>query len=419
MLQEMRIVLHNVGETDPVSVEDYRNRGGYESLRKALTMPPEDVIAEMEKSRLRGRGGAGFPVGKKWGFVQRVEADQKYVICNADEGEPGTNKDRVILSGDPHSVFEGMAIAAWAVGASQGFLYLRFEYPYLFPILEQALQNARQAGCLGDNIYGTDFHFDITVISGGGAYICGEETALIESIEGKRGEPRFKPPYPGISGLYGKPTLINNVETLANIPVILERGGEWFSQIGAPSCTGTKVFTLCGNIAEKGVFEYPMGTNLRDIIEAHGGVKDNRDLRGFMLGGQSGVLINASQIDLPMDIDSCQQAESVLGTGTIMVIDDYTEILDLVENIMKFFIEESCGKCTPCREGNIRIYEIIQRINRGQGKMEDLVLLEELAETMNIASLCGLGQNSSVAVITSLHNFQDDYLKAIKRGLRE
>ena len=418
MLQETRIVLRNVGEIDPVSVEDYRKRGGYESLRKALTMPPEDVIAEMEKSKLRGRGGAGFSTARKWSFVFQAESEQKYVICNADEGEPGTNKDRIVLSNDPHSVFEGMAIAAWAVGADQGFLYLRFEYPYVFPVLEQALQNAREAGCLGKNIFGTDFNFDIIVVSGGGAYVCGEETALIESIEGKRGEPRFKPPYPGISGLYGKPTVVNNVETLANIPVILDRGGEWFSRIGVPSCTGTKVFTLCGNIAQKGVFEYPMGTNLRDIFETHGGVKDNKDLRGFMLGGQSGNLINASQINLPMDIDSCQQAEAVLGTGTIMVIDDYTEILDLVENIMKFFIEESCGKCTPCREGNIRIYEIIQRINRGEGKMDDLILLEELAETMNIASLCGLGQNSSVAVITSLHNFRDDYLKAIERGRR-
>jgi len=418
MLQETRIVLRNVGEIDPVSVEDYRKRGGYESLRKALTMPPEDVIAEMEKSKLRGRGGAGFSTARKWSFVFQAESEQKYVICNADEGEPGTNKDRIVLSNDPHSVFEGMAIAAWAVGADQGFLYLRFEYPYVFPVLEQALQNAREAGCLGKNIFGTDFNFDIIVVSGGGAYVCGEETALIESIEGKRGEPRFKPPYPGISGLYGKPTVVNNVETLANIPVIIDRGGEWFSRIGVPSCTGTKVFTLCGNIAQKGVFEYPMGTNLRDIFETHGGVKDNKDLRGFMLGGQSGNLINASQINLPMDIDSCQQAEAVLGTGTIMVIDDYTEILDLVENIMKFFIEESCGKCTPCREGNIRIYEIIQRINRGEGKMDDLILLEELAETMNIASLCGLGQNSSVAVITSLHNFRDDYLKAIERGRR-
>ncbi|MDR0310406.1 MAG: NADH-quinone oxidoreductase subunit NuoF [Acidobacteriota bacterium] len=418
MLQETRIVLRNVGEINPVSVEDYRKRGGYESLRKALTMPPEDVIAEIEKSRLRGRGGAGFPTARKWSFVLKAESEQKYVICNADEGEPGTNKDRIVLSNDPNSVFEGMAIAAWAVGADRGFLYLRFEYPYVFPILEQALQNARDAGCLGKNIFGTDFNFDITVVSGGGAYVCGEETALIESIEGNRGEPRFKPPYPGISGLYGKPTVVNNVETLANIPVIMDKGGEWFSKTGVPSCTGTKVFTLCGNIAQKGVFEYPMGTNLRDIFETHGGVKDNRDLRGFMLGGQSGNLINASQIDLPMDIDSCQQAESVLGTGTIMVIDDYTEILDIVENIMKFFIEESCGKCTPCREGNIRIYEVIQRINRGEGKMDDMILLEELAETMNIASLCGLGQNSSVAVITSMHNFREDYLKAIERGRR-
>lgn len=418
LLKEERIVLRNAGKINPVSVEDYRSQGGYEALHQVLSMHPRDIIAEMKRSGLRGRGGAGFPLWKKWDFAAATPPGQKYVICNADEGEPGTNKDRVILSNDPGSVMEGMAIAAYAVGADKGYLYLRYEYPYLFPILEQAIENARRSGYLGKHILGSDFSFDIEVLSGGGAYVCGEETALIQSIEGKRGEPRFKPPYPGEHGLYGCPTLVHNVETLANVPVIITRGGEWFSQIGVPSCTGTKVFTLCGNVAQRGVFEYPMGTNLKDIYETHGGVKGGRDLLGFMLGGQSGNLINASQIDLPMDIDSCQQAESVLGTGTIMVIDDYNDILDIVENIMSFFIEESCGKCTPCREGNIRIYEIIQRIRGGQGRMEDLTLLEELAATMNVASLCGLGQNSSVAVITSLHNFRQDYVKAIERGLR-
>lgn len=418
MLAETRIVLRNAGKIDPVSTQDYRKHGGYESLRKALSMKREEVVAELKRSGLRGRGGAGFPVWKKWSFTAEAQADQKYVICNADEGEPGTNKDRVILSSDPNSVFEGMAIAAYAVGANMGYLYLRREYQYVASILNEALENAQEEGCLGTNILGSPFSFEIEVVSGGGAYVCGEETALIESIEGRRGEPRFKPPYPGISGLYGKPTVVNNVETLANVPAIIQKGGEWFSRIGVPSCTGTKVFTLCGNITRKGVFEYPMGTNLRDIYETHGGVKDNFDLRGFMLGGQSGNLINADQIDLPMDIDSCQQAESVLGTGTIMVIDDRHDILDIVENIMSFFIEESCGKCTPCREGNIRIYEILRRINGGQGRLEDLALLEDLASTMNVASLCGLGQNSSVAVITSLHNFRNVYLKAIERGRR-
>ncbi len=418
MLSETRIVLRNLGRIDPVSVQDYQKQGGYGPLRKALSMKTEEVIAEMKRSGLRGRGGAGFPVWKKWSFTASAQSGQKYVICNADEGEPGTNKDRVILSGDPNSVFEGMAIAAYAVGADRGFLYLRREYPYVAPILDQALENARAEGCLGKNILGSSFSFDIEVISGGGAYVCGEETALIESIEGRRGEPRFKPPYPGVSGLYGRPTVVNNVEVLANVPVILQRGGEWFSGIGVPNCTGTKVFTLCGNITQKGVFEYPMGTNLRDIYETHGGVKDNFDLRGFMLGGQSGNLINAGQMDLSMDIDSCQQAESVLGTGTIMVIDDRNDILDIVQNIMSFFIEESCGKCTPCREGNIRILEILRRISGGEGRMEDLTLLEDLAGMMNVACLCGLGQNSSVAVITSLHNFREVYVKAIERGRR-
>ena len=416
ILKEERIVLRNAGKIDPVSVADYRSQGGYEALKQDLGMDSQALIAEMKRSGIRGRGGAGFPLWKKWDFTASAPGDQKYLICNADEGEPGTNKDRIILSKDPHSVLEGMAIAAWAVDASQGYLYLRYEYPDLFPLLNKALNQARQANCLGRDILSSGFSFDIEVVSGGGAYVCGEETALIQSIEGLRGEPRFKPPYPGTRGLYGCPTLVHNVETLANVAEIVKKGGEWFSSIGVPSCTGTKVFTLCGNISQRGVFEYPMGTNLKDIYETHGGVKAGRDLLGFMLGGQSGNLINASQIDLPMDIDSCQQAESVLGTGTIMVIDDYHDILDIVENIMSFFIEESCGKCTPCREGNIRIYEIIRRIRAGQGQMEDLTLLEELAATMNVASLCGLGQNSSVAVITSLHNFRQVYVKAIERG---
>ncbi len=418
MLQETRIVLRNVGEIDPVSTEDYKAKGGYGALKKALSMKPEEVIEEIKTSKLRGRGGAGFYTGQKWAFVAGAESEKKYVICNADEGEPGTNKDRVVLSNDPNSVFEGMAITAYATGADEGYIYLRFEYPYLFPLLEEALENARKEGCLGKNIMGTDFSFDIIIVSGGGAYVCGEETALIESIEGKRGEPRFKPPYPGAQGLYGKPTTVQNVETLANIAPIIEKGGEWFAGIGVPSCTGTKVFTLCGNIAEKGVFEYPMGTNLKEIFEAHGGVAGNRDLQGFMLGGQSGNLINAGQINLPMDIDSCAAAEAVLGTGTIMVFDDFRDVIGIVENIMSFFIRESCGKCTPCREGNIRIYEIIQRIRNGEGRMDDLGLLEDLAETMEFASLCGLGKNSSIAVITSLHNFRDDYVRAIERGHR-
>ncbi|MCL1913603.1 MAG: NADH-quinone oxidoreductase subunit NuoF [Eubacteriaceae bacterium] len=413
MLQETRIVLRHMGKTNPISAEEY---GMYASLRKALEMPALDVVGEVNASKLRGRGGAGFPAGKKWEFVLYTDADQKYVVCNADEGEPGTNKDRVILSNDPHSVFEGMAIAGWAVGATQGFIYLRFEYPYVFSILEQALDSARAAGCLGKNIFGSGFDFDITVVSGGGAYVCGEETALLESIEGNRGEPRYKPPYPGISGLYAKPTLINNVETLANIPIILEKGGEWFSQIGTPSCTGTKLFTLCGNIAKPGIYEYPMGTNLKDIFEAHGGIKDGKGLLGFMLGGQSGSLINASQIDVAMDIDSCQNAGFVLGTGTIMAIDDTTDILELTENIMSFFVEESCGKCTPCREGNARIYEVLQRICRGDGNLGDLDLLGDLTETMSIASFCGLGQSSGTAVITGMQNFKEDYLSAVERG---
>jgi len=418
MLQETRIVLRNVGLIDPVSIDDYRARGGYEGLRKALSVTPDQVIKEIETSALRGRGGAGFPTGKKLRISNGVEADQKYIICNADEGEPGTNKDRVILSNDPNTVLEGMAIAAYAAGATKGFVYLRYEYPYIFPILEEAIENATKAGCLGKNIFGSGFDFEVDVVSGGGAYVCGEETALIASISGKRGEPQFKPPYPGVSGLYGKPTVVNNVETLSNLPSILEMGGERFKQIGVPNCTGTKVFTVCGNAERNGVVEYPMGTNLKDIFEAHGGVKNGRDLRGFMLGGQSGNLINPDQMDMNMDIESCREAGCVLGTGTVMVIDDYNEILDIVENIMTFLIHESCGKCTPCREGNIRMHELVHGINAGHGKLEDLDLLEELADTMRLASLCALGQNSSYPVTSSIHNFRPDYIRAIERGQR-
>lgn len=418
MLNENRIVLRNVGRVNPVSVEDYCIRNGYSALRTALDLPPQAIIHDVEQSGLRGRGGAAFPTGKKWQFAANTDADIKYVICNADEGEPGTNKDRIILSKDPHSVFEGMALAAYAVGASKGYIYLRYEYTNIVPVIEEALANARAAHYLGDNILGSDFSFDITLVSGGGAYVCGEETALIESIEGYRGEPRFKPPYPGVSGLYGKPTVVNNAETLANVPEIIRRGPDWFRSIGVPSCPGTKAFTLCGNIAEPGVYEYPMGTNLRDIFEAHGGVKDGHDLLGFMLGGQSGSLINSNQIDLPMDIDSCAKNDVIFGTGTIMVIDDFSDILDIVENIMTFFVHESCGKCTPCREGNKRILDIVRRINAGHGKMEDLDTLGELSSTMYIAALCGLGQASPVAVMSSLRNFRGTYIKAIERGVR-
>lgn len=419
MLTEYRIVLRNVGKIDPMSAVEYRARGGYSGLEKAIKMSAEQVIEELRISGLRGRGGAGFPSWKKLDVSSKVEADQKYVICNADEGEPGTNKDRVILSYDPNSVFEGMAIAARAIGATKGLIYLRYEYPQLFPLIEKALSNARKSGFLGNDIMGTGFNFDIDLVSGGGAYVCGEETALIASIEGRRGEPQFKPPYPGVSGLWGKPTVVNNVETLANFGAILEKGGKWYSEIGVPNCTGTKVFTLCGKIAEKGVFEYPMGTNLRDIFKKHGGVKDGRELKGFMLGGQSGNLINAQQVDLPMDIDTCRARDATLGTGTIMVIDDYHDILDIVENIMTFFIYESCGKCTPCREGNVRLHELIHKINIGNGTIEDLDLLEELAETMRLTSLCALGQNSFFPVITSLKNFRYDYMRAIERGQRK
>lgn len=410
-MEETTIILRNVGQIDPASVEEYMQRGGYESLKKALAMQPAEIIQLLKDAKLRGRGGAGFPTGLKWSFVANTPADQKYVVCNADEGEPATNKDRVLMSNDPHSLIEGMAIAGYACGATKGYIYLRAEYPYIFPILEHAIEQAHAVGSLGEQIFGSDFSFEIDVISGGGAYVCGEETALLDSIEGRQGEPRPKPPFPGVKGLYGKPTLINNVETLANVPVIIDHGADWFKAIGTEGSAGTKLYTLCGNIKNRGVFEFPMGANLRDLIyKAGGGLKENRGLLGVQLGGASGPIINATQIDRILDIDHN------LGAGDIMVIDDTNNILDIVENLLSFFVHESCGKCTPCREGNMRLFQTIKKIIDGQGKPEHLDLIEDLSETMMKASLCGLGQASPVPVVSSLENFRSVYEKAIERG---
>lgn len=410
-MEETNIILRNVGQIDPSSVEEYMQRGGYESLKKALAMQPNEIIQLLKDAKLRGRGGAGFPTGLKWSFVADTPADQKYVVCNADEGEPATNKDRVLMSNDPHSLIEGMVIAGYACGATKGYIYLRAEYPYIFPILEQAIARAHAVGSLGEKIFGSDFSFEIDVISGGGAYVCGEETALLDSIEGRQGEPRPKPPYPGVKGLYGKPTLINNVETLANVPVIIDHGADWFKAIGTECSAGTKLYTLCGNVKNRGVFEFPMGVNIRDLIyKTGGGLKENRGLLGVQLGGASGPIINATQIDRILDIDHN------LGAGDIMVIDDTNNILDIVENLLSFFVHESCGKCTPCREGNMRLFQTIKKIIDGQGKPEHIDLIKDLSETMMKASLCGLGQASPVPVVSTLENFRSVYDKAIERG---
>lgn len=410
-MEETRWVMRNIGVIDPVSVKDYCSHGGYEGLRRALKITGPQIIEELRDSMLRGRGGAGFPVATKWETVLKTQADKKYIVCNADEGEPATNKDRIVMSGDPHGMLEGMAIAGYALGSDKGYIYLRAEYPYLFPVLEEAINQAKAANLLGENICDSGFSFDIEVVSGGGAYICGEETALLESIEGKQGEPRFKPPYPGAYGLYGRPTLVNNVETFANIPLIMERGAAWFKSVGTPGSTGTKLFTLSGNLKNRGVMEFPMGVNLKDIIyDAGGGITDDNGILGVHLGGASGPIINSSQIDRILDIDHD------LGAGDVMVIDNTNDILDVVENLTSFFVHESCGKCTPCREGSTRLLEIIRNIRGGRGQFGDIELLQELGETMVYSSLCGMGQTSPIPILSTIENFRSTYERAIERG---
>ncbi len=416
-MQETRVVLRNVGKIDPLKVEDYVAAGGYEGLKKALSMTQDDIIATVKASGLRGRGGAGFPTGLKWSFTKPVEAAQKYIVCNADEGEPATNKDRVILSGDPNSVFEGMAIAGLAIGATMGYIYLRAEYPYLFVSLNKALDNAKAKGYIGKNILGSGKDFDIKIVSGAGAYVCGEETALIESIEGSRGEPRFKPPYPGVEGLWKAPTIVNNVETLANVPQIIVNGGEWFAGIGSANSSGTRIFTLCGNIVNPGVYEFPTTITMRQLFEeVGGGCGDGKKLLAIQTGGASGPIITADDLDFEMSIDGCQKVGGGLGSGAMMFIDDSQCIIDVVENLMEFFVEESCGKCTPCREGNMRLLELVSKFKNGKGTMEDLDLIQELASTMMAASLCGLGQASPTPVVTSIANFRCVYERAALKG---
>lgn len=358
-MEEMHVLLRNRGKIIPTDAKSYMSVGGYVALKKALSMEGAEIIQVLKDAGLRGRGGAGFPTYLKLQFAYNTQSDEKYIVCNADEGEPGTNKDRVLLSEDPNSIFEGMAIAAKAIGAHKGFIYLRSEYPYIRPILIEALESARQAGCLGKNILGSGYDFDIELHSGAGAYVCGEETALFESIEGNRGEPRFRPPYPGTKGLFGKPTALNNVETLANIPPILLNGAEWYRSIGSPNSPGTKLFTVCGNVNKRGVFEFPMGVNLKDILyDVCGGVADG-ELLAVQTGGSSGAIINPDQIDLPLDIDHVSASGGRLGCGTILVINDKNCVVDIVKNNLDFFRSESCGQCTTCREGGTRLYELI------------------------------------------------------------
>jgi NADH:ubiquinone oxidoreductase subunit F (NADH-binding)/(2Fe-2S) ferredoxin/Pyruvate/2-oxoacid:ferredoxin oxidoreductase delta subunit len=407
---QLRLVMRNCGLIDPASLEEYLARGGYRGLWQALQMKPEEIVRQVTVSGLRGRGGAGFPTGRKWQAVREAAGDGKYVICNADEGDPGAYMDRGVLEGDPHSVLEGMIIGAWAMGAHQGVIYVREEYPLAVQRMHEAIHQAEVAGLLGQNIFGSGFDFSITVAKGAGAFVCGEETALIRSIEGKVGEPQQRPPYPALQGLYGKPTCINNVETWANIPVIVSRGGEWFASIGTEKSKGTKVFSLVGNVENTALIEVPMGTTLKQIVyEIGGGIPQRRAAKAVQTGGPSGGCIPASKFDLPVDYDSLTQAGSIMGSGGMIVMDDHTCMVDIAKYFLGFLEDESCGKCFTCRVGTQRLKQIVTRISEGKGKEEELALLEELSWLVKEASLCGLGQTAPNPVMSTLRYFRDEY----------
>jgi NADP-reducing hydrogenase subunit HndC len=409
--KQQRIVLRNCGIIDPENIDEYIASDGYEALQKCLIhMTPEEVIDEIKESGLRGRGGAAFPTGLKWQFTRKASGQPKYVVCNADEGEPGTFKDRLILEGDPHSLIEAMEIAGYAIGSNKGYMYIRGEYTLSIERMHLAIEQAKERGFLGENILGTGFSFDIEIRQGAGSYVCGEETALISSIEGKRGEPFYKPPYPTDAGLWGKPTLINNVETLANIPPIIMQGGEWFRKIGTANSPGTKVFTLTGNVANKGLIEVPMGITLREVVyEIGGGIPGGHKFKMAQTGGTSGGCIPAEQLDLPMDYDTLAEAGTALGSGALLIIDDTHCIVDIVKCFMQFFKNESCGKCTPCREGTYQMYHILDRISKGKGTPKDIDNMMVLSRTMMRSSLCGLGQAAPNPVITTLYFYRDEY----------
>lgn len=413
--KQLRVALRNCGVINPENIDEYIAFDGYAALGKVLTeMTPEQVIQTMLDSGLRGRGGAGFPTGLKWKFAAGNKADQKYVCCNADEGDPGAFMDRSILEGDPHVVIEAMAIAAYAIGASQGYIYVRAEYPIAVHRLQVAISQAREYGLLGDDIFGTGFHFDLDVKLGAGAFVCGEETALMTSIEGKRGEPRPRPPFPAVKGLFGKPTILNNVETYANVPQIILKGAEWFSSMGTEKSKGTKVFALGGKIKNTGLVEIPMGTTLRTIVEEiGGGIPNGKKFKAAQTGGPSGGCIPASLIDTPIDYDNLIAIGSMMGSGGLIVMDEDTCMVDIAKFFLEFTVDESCGKCTPCRVGTKRLLELLNKITDGNGTMEDLEKIDELAQFIKSNSLCGLGQTAPNPVLSTLRYFRDEYVEHI------
>jgi bidirectional [NiFe] hydrogenase diaphorase subunit len=413
--QQMRVVLENAGHIDPEKIDDYIARDGYKALVKALTeMTPGDVILTLTESELRGRGGAGYPTGLKWGTVAKAGGDLKYVVCNGDEGDPGAFMDRSVMEGDPHRVIEGMAIAAYAVGATRGFIYVRAEYPVAVARLTAGLRDARRRGLLGNNICNTPFCFDMEIRLGAGAFVCGEETALIASIEGRRGTPKPRPPYPAVHGLWGKPTLINNVETFANIAPILRRGGEWFASMGAGRSKGTKVFALTGKIANTGLVEVPMGITLRQIIEnIGGGVPGGHTFKAVQTGGPSGGCIPSEHLDLQVTYESLVQVGSIMGSGGMIVMDDSSCMVNVARFFIEFCMTESCGKCIPCRAGTAQMYTLLTRICEGQGTMQDLELLQDLCATVKETSLCGLGMTAPNPVLSTLRYFKNEYIEHI------
>ncbi len=413
--KQKRIVLSKNGLIDPTSIEDYIATGGYKALAKALQMKPEEIIEEIKRSGLRGRGGAGFPTGKKWEITRMQKSDVKYIICNCDEGDPGAYMDRSVLEGNPHSVIEGMIIGAYAIGANKGWIYVRHEYPLAVKHATIAVNQARELGLLGENILGSGFSFDIEIVKGAGAFVCGEETALLQSIEGKRPSPRQRPPYPAEKGLFGKPTCINNVKTWANVPYIIERGADWFSSIGTKTSKGTKVFSLVGKVKNSGLVEVPMGITLRELIyDIGGGAPDGKKVKAVQIGGPSGGCIPEELFDLPIDYESLTEAGSMMGSGGVIVMDENTCMVDTAKYFMKFLKDESCGKCVSCREGTQRMYEILSDITEGKASEEDLQLLEELANVVKDASLCGLGQTAPNPVLTTLRYFREEYLAHIR-----
>jgi NADH:ubiquinone oxidoreductase subunit F (NADH-binding)/(2Fe-2S) ferredoxin/NAD-dependent dihydropyrimidine dehydrogenase PreA subunit len=409
--KQSRIALRNSGIIDPDRIEEYLRYRGFEGLAQVLEQgDPDAVIAEIKASKLRGRGGGGYPTGLKWAAGRSEPSDEKYIVCNADEGDPGAFMDRSMLEGDPFSVIEGMAIGAYAIGAGRGFLYIRAEYPMAIRRVENAIDQARRVGLLGSNILGSDFSFDVEIRLGAGAFVCGEETALLHSIEGRRGQPRIRPPYPSQSGLWGQPTVINNVETFANVPVVIQYGSSWFSRIGTENSGGTKVFALAGKVNHTGLVEVPMGTTLREIVyDIGGGIPEGKALKAIQTGGPAGGCIPAAYLDTVVDFDSLREVGSIMGSGGMIVMDEDDCMVDIAKFFLTFSEDESCGKCTPCREGTTRMLEIIQRITQGRGQEEDLVKLERLAKLLQKASLCGLGRAAPNPILSTLEYFREEW----------